>query len=461
MQLVVVGQGARAERSLQERLFEPLMHLVRNGVSHGIESGINRVAAGKPTVGRITLESWSDASYLFIEVRDDGRGLNDELLEARGRELGLLPVGQCVSRERLWKLIFQPGFSTRANVSQISGRGVGMDIVDSWIRRLRGRIDVESAIGKGTTFRLQIPVRSAIAHAMLVRADGQLFALPMHSVNGTSDPQLSQESVPSGDRVGGRQTSAHRGPVLHLSQLLGMNHTQSLQPYCLSLKDVSEREAEGAASAGERRDRAITIAVDAVVGVEEVVVRSLPPLLQTHALFSGVTLSGRAETVLLLDVPGLINLAVLKGADVFSSGAGADSIRQRAAQRNAPPRILVADDSVTIRRSLSRRLNAAGVSVTEASNGVDALKLLQCGGISLVVTDIDMPRMNGIELLQEMKRHRQLQSIPVIVFSSRDDQPTLAQLKTSGAADILCKPVTDDTIAAIIDQIARHTQTGR
>lgn len=464
VQLVVVGQGARAERSLQERLFEPLMHLVRNGVSHGIETSIHRVASGKPTVGTITLESWSDASYLFIEVRDDGRGLNDELLEVRGRELELLPTGQSVSRERLWKLIFQPGFSTRANVSQISGRGVGMDIVDSWIRRLRGRIDVESVPGQGTTFRLQIPVRSAIEHAMVVRADGQLFALPMQSVNGTSDPQLQQGSLPSGDRTDPRQSPASRGPVLHLSQLLGMNNTQSLRPYYLSLKDTTRREVAGAVPGKDRRDRAMTIAVDAVVGVEEVVVRSLPPLLQTHELFAGVTLSGRAETVLLLDVPGLIDLAEFKGVDVCCPETRNDrneGPQERSTRLNAPKRILIADDSVTIRRSLSRRLKSAGVSVAEASNGVDALKLLRCGGISAVVTDIDMPRMNGIELLQEMKRHKQLQSIPVIVFTSRDDLTMMAQLRDSGAAEVLAKPVTEDTITAIIAQVVQHAAAGR
>ncbi len=461
VELVVVGQGARAERSLQERLFEPLMHLVRNGVSHGIEAGTQRLSAGKSKVGTITLESWSDASYLFIEVKDDGRGLNDELLEVRGRELGLLPPGQSVSRERLWKLIFQPGFSTREHVSQISGRGVGMDIVDSWIRRLRGRIDVESVPGHGTTFRLQIPVRSAIEHAMVVRSDGQLFAFPMQSVNGTSDSQLPQELTPNGVRGDERKSLANRGSVLHLSQLLGMNNTQNLRPYYISLRDKTRREVSGAAPGKDRRDPEVTIAVDAVVGVEEVVVRSLPSLLQSHELFAGLTLSGQGETVLMLDVPGLIDLVELNQLDVASPQSGNEPGRERSTKMNAPTRILIVDDSVTIRRSLSRRLKSAGVSVAEASNGVDALKLLRCGGISAVVTDIDMPRMNGIELLQEMKHHRQLVSIPVIVLTSRDDVSTMAQLKDSGAAEILAKPVTEDTIAAIIAQVDVHAAAVR
>ncbi|MEZ6060404.1 MAG: response regulator [Planctomycetaceae bacterium] len=425
VELRMIGQGTRVDRSLQERLFEPLMHIVRNAVSHGIESPDERSACGKPAAGTLTLQARSDMSHLHIEVHDDGRGLNDEQLEHRGRELGLLPVGQTVSREQLWKLIFHPGFSTRTGVSRVSGRGVGMDVVDSWVRRLRGRIDIESTTGQGTTFRLQIPLRSAIEHAMVVRVGGQLFALPMHAVEQTSTGQTDQ-----------------RQPVLQLGELLGLPPASSTRRTVLSLRSVQ-------------------IAVDEVVGVEEVVVRSLPSMLTGHELFAGVTLSGQAETVLLLDVPRLI-----ERAQTAPSKSGFLPIDSPASERTVPTStrtntILITDDSVTIRRTLSRKLAAHGYSTAEADDGFEAMKRLRAGGISAVITDIDMPRTSGLELLAEIKASERFAEIPVIIVSSRDDAETAASIQDLKAAALLHKPVTETTVTQIVELLSRTLQTSQ
>ena len=434
------GQGARAERAVQDRLFEPLLHLVRNAVSHGLDTPDGRMKTGKPAVGRITLAARSDATSLCIEVRDDGRGLNDEALEARGRELGLLPRGESVSRSQLWKLIFHPGFSTKSAVSEISGRGVGMDVVDSWVKRLRGRIDVESVPGLGTTIRLHIPLRSAVEHAMVVRAGGQLFALPMHTVSGTSDSKRTMRSLAN---------AASDTQVIPLSRLLGYKENHTTRGCYISLRSTSGPSHTPQHSA----DKDVTIAVDAIIGVEEVVVRSLPPLLQRNEFFAGVTLSGRAETVLLLDVRKVMDLCQRTELPADQSTKTAAAIGESLKHANERC-VLIVDDSVVVRRSLSRKLRAVGCEVREAANGREAMVALHAGGITAVVTDLDMPKMTGVELLQEIRRQKQFKTIPVTVLTSRDDESLLSEIRQLHSAVILNKPVTDGTVKAIMDALS-------
>ncbi len=441
VEIVFEGQGARAERAVQERLFEPLLHLVRNAVSHGIDTPDERNKIGKSAAGRITLAAWSDATSLCIEVRDDGRGMNDEVLESRGRELGLLPQGQAVSRSQLWNLIFQPGFSTKAAVSEISGRGVGMDVVNNWVRRLRGRIDVESVSGQGTTFRIQIPLRSAVEHAMVVQAGGQLFALPMHTIGGTSDAKL---------RMNGLSTSMAEVRAIPLSQILGRGENASGRGCHIALRDsVRTTQTAKSSPVGD-----VTIVVDTIVGVEEIVVRSLPPLLQRNEFFAGVTLSGRAETVLLLDVSKVIE----RGRRMIYDEPDASQRNEFSHDRSSPAHcqnsVLVVDDSVVVRRRLSKKLTAAGHTVREAANGREAMAVLNVGGITAVITDLDMPGMTGVELMQEMKRQKPYRTIPVTVLSSRDEDsmpPEVGELRPDA---ILQKPVTDQTVNSIVDWLA-------
>ena len=428
------GQGARADRTVQERLFEPLLHLVRNAVSHGIQSEESRRRAGKPGEGRITLTARSDANSLSVEVRDDGEGLDEAALETRGRQLGLLTAGRRIDRDQLWKLIFHPGFSTKADVSQISGRGVGMDVVDSWVRRLRGSISVESTAGQGTVFRLQVPLRSSVEHAMVIRSGGQLFAVPMHAVSETSDARIHTS--------GPWQSDDTETLTVSLSQLLGCGNAA---PRCFVTLHPSPTSAQGS---GNR----VTIAVDAIVGVEEVVVRSLPPLLQRNELFAGVTLSGRAETVLLLDADRLMTLSQESGR-VPANAADNALPHHRSDSLSGPAGgcILVVDDSVTVRRSLSKKLSASGLSVREACNGREALDAIRLGDVAAVVTDIDMPVMSGIELLEEMKHHQDLSAIPVAVLTSREGDFLPSWMACLQPAAVLEKPVTDETVASVIE----------
>ena len=202
------------------------------------------------------------------------------------------------------------------------------------------------------------------------------------------------------------------------------------------------------------------IAVDAVVGVEEVVVRSLPPMLVRHDLFAGVTLSGQAETVLLLDVPRLIDLGQ-QVTTLTSSDSATHSNAAPNARRPESPHILITDDSVTVRRSLARRLSAHGFRTTEVPDGAQALDALRTGDFMSIITDIDMPRMNGLELLSEIRCNSRLQNLPVVVITSRDDEQTLLQLEELRATAVLNKPVTDDTVTELLQAIAQETGTNQ
>ncbi|MCA8997929.1 MAG: response regulator [Planctomycetaceae bacterium] len=468
------GQGTRAERALQDQLFEPLMHLIRNAVSHGIESADERKGSGKPARGRVILEAVSTPSGLQIEVRDDGRGLNEQAIEKKAKQQGLLPLGSKPQPRELWNLIFHPGFSTRNQVSEISGRGVGMDVVAAQIRQMRGQVLVNSRPGEGTVFTLNIPLRSPIEHALVVRAGGQCFALPMKSVFGLNTTEHDQNSVEKEDQPVSlrrvlRLTKGRRGP----GQSIFLANPES----CNRLE----------------------ITVDEVVGVEEVVVRSLPRMLAQHDLFTGVSLSGNAEIVLLLDPVRLARLIVegdyqspISDADdlsplsdaVFGAETATDEpskgmsetllesqlnepsvLRDRNAAGlpgdsgapHAGDPILVVDDSLSVRQHLVRKLAGLGFESREAGDGQEALEMLRRERFRAVITDVDMPRMNGTVLLAEISHRAAWRNLPIFVVTSRTDRVLQDQLKKLGARAVFTKPVTDSNCGEILQQITDHS----
>ncbi|WP_417850813.1 response regulator [Thalassoglobus sp.] len=448
VELQFQGQGTRAERSLQERLYEPLMHIIRNAVSHGVEGAEDRKKLGKPATGQVTLNSWSDATSLYLEIRDDGRGLDEQKLEQRGRELGLITPGMTPSREQLRELILQPGFSTKTEVSQISGRGVGMDVVASMVRSMRGRITIESVVGEYTAFVLEIPLRSTIEHAMVVRSGEQLFALPMHSVFGTqTDGQVSPDVN-----------------VISLCDLMGIPSFPSASQRIISLRQ--NLNAEGRQNSSAETQGKLTIAVDAVVGVEEVVVRSLPRLLSHHGCFSGVTLSGEAETVLMLDVPRLSDFANQLKNQAESANSSEQNARNSSWKKSAnlrglnanSARILIVDDSLSVRKAMNRKLSKHSFEIVEAADGAEALDILRNGDFDGVVSDIDMPRMNGIEFITALRRVDRFADLPVVVVSGRRDPQTAETIANLGVIRMFAKPV-NDTLVKSIAQALRHSKT--
>ena len=398
-----VGENNGLEQEIQERLFESLLHVVRNSVSHGIMSPEDRTTSGKDETGTITLEASGSAQLLVIEVRDDGNGVNYEAVRNRGIEKGLIAPHQQISNEQLANLIFQPGFSTKDAASEVSGRGVGMDVVATTLEEMHGRIEVESITGKGTTIRLLIPRRTGIEHVMVFRSHDQLYALPMQSIVAAKQ---SREGFASLSRLNFSRNADQRS-----NNVLIFKRSR--------LSSNSE-------------DSHIAIAVEELLGPEEVVVRRLPPMLRNHPLFCGITLSGSGEKVLLLESENVADYCIAE-SEINSQGLEEESI-------GAKRRALVVDDSITARKHISKLLKENGFAVVEAGDGLEAIETLHRSSFDLVVTDLDMPRLGGFELLADIRNGKYCEA-PVIVVSSRDDASFRRQAIEYGALDFLNKPV--------------------
>lgn len=423
----LIGEDTVADRVLLDKAYEPLIHIVRNAVGHGIEPPEDRVHAGKSATGRITLEARREGNTLSIVVQDDGRGLDYDAIAAKGRRLGLLGPGENPGAERLHALIFQPGFSTRAEANAISGRGVGMDVVAREVEHLRGRVDLSSRAGLGTRLSLRLPARLSLEHVMLVRVGGQAFAIPTDAIDSIHRdegyaPVVVGNGSPQIAMVGDR-----RLPVADLGAILGIpDHAESRCPTFLVVGSASEPMA---------------LRVDRIDGALELVIRPLGPLLTGHTAFSGVGLTIAGEIIPSLEVAGLLRLARDGATSAIPPGA-----RDRA-------KVLVVDDSLSVRRLASRNLRALGLEVEEASDGEQALGKLRSRTYRLILSDLEMPKMDGFALLAELGRTGTLGKTPVIINSTRSDQETRRRVLAMGARAFVPKPVDAEELASVVGAI--------
>ena len=431
IQIKLVGEFAGLEQEIQERLFESLLHVVRNSVSHGIESEDQRIAQGKDPIGTITLEASSSAQLLMIDVRDDGNGLDHDAIRRRAIERGLLSPDQRPSNEELAGLIFQPGFSTREQASAVSGRGVGMDIVSKTIEQLHGRVDVDSVVGQGTSIRLSIPLRTGIEHVMVFRSGGQLFALPMQSVTAAKSNNANIDEI---------------ARLTHSSAFSRMGDHHSGTDVLLLRRAAGQSNHDPDDSDSSR----IALAVDELVGPEEVVVRGLPNILKRHPLFCGVTLSGSGEKVLLLDSERMLEFCSQYRADEVDGET--DKSASGLSKSFKARRALVVDDSLTARRVLVKILKHHGFATVEAGDGIEAIERLHKQKFDLVLTDLDMPRFGGLELLSDIQSSRYCDS-PVVVVSSRDEEAFRTKAMDVGASEYVTKPVSELSIAQLLENL--------
>ncbi|MEM7782528.1 MAG: response regulator [Planctomycetota bacterium] len=423
----LMGENSGLEQEIQEKLFESLLHVVRNSVSHGIETPSDRKKAGKDPVGHVELEASSNAQLLVIEVRDDGGGINYGAIKKRATEKGLIGPMDNPTENQLGKLIFHPGFSTRQTASTVSGRGVGMDIVATTMDQLRGRIEVESVSGQGTTMRFLIPLRTGIEHVMLFRAGGQIFALPMQSVTAAKSSQ----------------SNVH----FDLKSVLGINVNQaSSQSESAKKSDVIKIRSH---QAGQNQQSGLTLGVDELLGPEEVVVRGLPNILKNHPLFSGVTLCGSGEKVLLLDSEALVAYCDQCDDSLQSEDKSAADSEGRHPHRKSA---LIVDDSLTARKVLAKILRTQGFSVVESGDGIEAIEKLHKSRFDLVLTDLDMPRMGGLELLSDIQTGQYCDAITVVV-SSRNEMVFRDKAIEVGAHEFINKPASEKSIIELLEKL--------
>ncbi|MCX8073220.1 MAG: Hpt domain-containing protein [Candidatus Binatia bacterium] len=433
--LVLEGGDVQLDKAIVEALYAPLLHLVRNAVSHGIELPADRQARGKATAGTIRISAQPRHNSVAIEVQDDGRGIDYDAILAKGRALGLLPPHGQPSKEQLLALIFRPGFSTGEEVTDLSGRGVGMDVVARDIAALNGSLQVESREFEGTIIRLVLPISSSIDEVLILHVGEQQYALGADFVEQAVAVQRSQLLDVDGRPM--LQVRNELIPVLFLGPLVE-------QP------PPAEQATGLLLRSG---DKLMALVVDHVEPQREAVLQPLGRLLEHHPFLSGATISGDGTVIFTLHVAHLFELLQAEAAhqSTFIFEARSDAIEVR------PEAILVVDDSISVRKLTSRFLQSEGWEVDTAVDGLDALDKLSTGRFRLVITDLEMPRMHGYELIAEIRRQPQLRHLPIIVCSSRSSEKHRARAREVGAEGYLTKPFTKEQL---IDEMVRVAGKG-
>lgn len=427
VRLVLTGEDAGMERGLQQRLYEPLLHIVRNAICHGIETPEDRIARGKTPQGTVTLEVTSGPNLFAIEIRDDGSGLDYEAIRRRGMERKLISADQVVGRDELSQLIFHPGFSTRESANQVGGRGVGMDVVAATLQRMRGWLEITSEPGQGTRIRISIPLPSVIQHAMVFRCADQLFALPM-------------ESVQSAGEV------ASDVPRTSFARLLGLEASHTSQTsQTIVVADDRLGSMQGKSSP-------LALFVDEIIGPEELVVRPLPSLLKRHPYCVGATLSGMGHTILLLDARRLLRSPTAALQETQSTQPETVASRLQASTQRL--RVLVVDDSLSARKRAVRSLSRYPIDIVEACDGKDALERLKKQAFAAVFSDMEMPNVDGMELLASVNASGRSDLPPIVIVSSRAEKEFTERARQLGAAAYLIKPLVDEELDAALLQLA-------
>lgn len=425
VRLELRGEDTELDKVLVESLDQPLMHLVRNAVDHGIEPPGERARAGKPDEGVIRLAAAHQGNQVVIRVEDDGRGLDPRKLRERARERGLLDPDEldALDDRQVLALIFRPGFSTAATVSEVSGRGVGMDVVEQTIvSELKGTVEIESEPGCGTAFVLRLPLTLAIIQVLLARAGGEVLAIPLDSVIRTvacTPAQLQavqdQEVIP----VQGRPV-----PLVRLDRVLDLS------------PDLYAHAEQLAVVLTEVRGERFGLVCDHLLGKKEIVIKSLGPLLSGVPCAAGATLLGD-RCALILDVPAVVERA-MRG-DPAPGPAREDPAAGPRTTDHAP-RILLAEDSDVVRASLQRLLEQAGYQVTAVRDGVEALAAAGREQFDLVSTDVMMPRMDGYELTRALRARPDYKDTPIVMVTSHGERIDRVRGFDAGVDEYITKP---------------------
>ncbi len=428
---IAEGADNRVDKCISDQLFHPLLHVVRNAVAHGIEPAAERTAAGKPAVGRLVVRCHTEAGRLILEFTDDGGGLRRDEIVRVARARGLLGHGSEPDEAQLTELIFQPGFSTSAVTTDVSGRGMGLDVVRQELTSLGGSVTVSSRRGKGCTFRFTLPVTLAINQVMFVQCGERSYALPINFVERVVPAPASAFS-----RAGG-------------VEMLMLDQRQSVPAVRLHARLALPGAAQSATAivltVAERRT---ALVVDRIQSKLDIVVKPLGPLLGHHPFFSGATLAGDGRVIFILDVPRL--LAPAGSAEQPVPVPAPPSEESAPVSRSRT--VLVVDDSLIIRHIASGYLTQAGLTVDTAADGSDALEKLRTNSYALVVSDLEMPRVNGFELIAEMHRQPELAGIPIIILTSRDAAKHRDRAVQLGAADYLIKPISRERLVSAVTQ---------
>ena len=428
--LDIKGGQVELDRSVLDKMLAPLEHMLRNAVTHGIESREARLAAGKSETGEITISLAQEGNEIILSIADDGRGLDQKAIRARAESSGLLAPGAEIDEARLYDFIFAPGFSTATELSQVSGRGVGMDVVKTEVADLGGRIEIVSEAGHGSSFRLYLPLTLAVTQTLLVRAGPQLFAIPSTMIEQVME--IKEKPLAVIRDKGEAEWMNQRYPFHYLPHLLGDAEAvpeAHRRYWLLLLRSGSQR---------------VSVQVDELRGNREVVVKNIGQQLARVVGISGATVLGDGEVVLILNPVALASR--LQVASVHSTVPVAVP-----AAMSTVPTVLVVDDSLTVRKVTSRLLTREGYQVVLAKDGVDALEQLIEVMPDVVLSDIEMPRMDGFDLVRNIRADQRLKHLPVIMITSRTAEKHRNYAMEIGANHYLGKPYDEDELLGLVE----------
>ncbi len=434
-ELEIEGAAVEIDRSVLERMVGPLEHLLRNAIAHGIEDARQRAGLRKPKAGQVRIRARQEGNEIILSLSDDGRGLDFDKIRAKAESLGLLDAARRDSAAELVAVIFEPGFTTSDNVTQVSGRGVGLDAVRADIAALGGRVEVVSESGRGCTFTVYLPLTLAVNQTVLVRSGAEEFLLPSSMVEQVQ--KIKHSALASIEAEGQFSWGGRQYPLHHLSRLLGRSQPPEPQPYTPVMLLRS----------GTRR---IALIVDEIRGNREIVVKNIGPQLAGMGGIAGATVMGDGRVMLVLNP---IHMA-------FRDALPAEPAEAAVAVVEGPqqPTILVVDDSLTMRKVISRLLTREGYHALTAKDGVDALQQLESIMPEAILLDIEMPRMDGFELARAVRGNARTTHIPLIVISSRTADKHRAYAAELGVNVYLGKPYQEEELLGHLAAFVRFEQ---
>ena len=432
VELKLDGAEGELDRNVIERIVAPLEHMLRNAVDHGIESPEDRRKAGKPETGTVRIAFHREGPEIVLELADDGCGLNREAIRDRAVERGLLAADAHVTDSEIMQFVLQSGFSTADKVTQISGRGVGMDVVNSEVKQLGGSLLIDSETGRGSTFTIRLPYTLASNQVLLVRAGEDTFCVPLGSIDGVVRVEAGYLAECYHSPEAGYRYAGKLYQLYHLGTLLGRGS--------MDLDGAKGRIPVLLVRSGEKR---LALQVEALIGNREIVIKPLGPQLTSVHGVSGATILGDGRVILILDMAAVARLAVRAQLPTASAGPQA---RQRLL-------VMVVDDSITVRKVTTRLLERYGFEVMTAKDGVDAMSQLQDRVPDIMLLDIEMPRMDGFELARHVRSDERLRHIPITMITSRTGDKHRERAMQIGVNHYLGKPFQEHELLKTIHQL--------
>lgn len=423
--LDVGGTVGEMDRTILDNIMGPLEHLLRNAVGHGIENPQDRKKVDKPAEGRISMTLDREGTELLLTIADDGRGLNLASIRERAIEMGLMAEGSTLEDEAVMQFILEPGFSTAQEVTQISGRGVGMDVVGSQVKQLGGSLEIDSAAGRGTSFIIRLPYTLAISDAMMVRLGDETYAVPHTAIEGVLRVSRDQVEKSLEESVEVDYTG-HKYQIRYLGTLLGLKQSATAEQrrwYPVLL-----------VRSGESR---LALQVDHLIGNRQIVVKSIGAQLSTVRWITGGTIMGDGQVALIIDVNALVR------SDIALQGVHEEEAVE---EDDSGVTVMVVDDSITVRKVTSRLLARHNMEVITAKDGVNALEVLQDKIPDVILLDIEMPRMDGFELAGHLKGSSELSHIPIIMITSRTGEKHRNRAMGLGVDSYLGKPYQEEEL---------------